>query len=238
MEDFSYSNIFETKGIEYIAVIIFFAILIPFWILLNRKAKLRKAFQKNFGFLSANNLVIPQGVFFGKNHAWTHLDISGIARVGLDDLILHITGEVNLMVLKNAGDKINKGDELIEIDQKGKKLRIQSPISGELMDSNSLLSISPEIINQDPYKSGWICKIKPSRWVAETSNYYLAEEALKWTSKELERFKDFISVSAGKFSAQPAMVVLQDGGELRDNPMSEMPKEVWQDFQTNFLEQP
>jgi len=238
MEGFSYSNIFETKGIEYIAVIIFFVILVPFWILLNRKAKLRREFQKRFGVLSANSLEVPQGVFLGKNHAWTHLDMSGIARVGLDDLLFHITGEVQLKVLKNAGDKITKGDDLIEISRNGKVLKISSPISGELMDSNSLLSKSPELINQDPYKNGWVCKIKPSSWITETSGYYLAEEALKWTSKELARFKDFLSASTEKYSAQPAMVVLQDGGELADFPMSEMPKEVWQDFQTTFLNKP
>lgn len=238
MEGFSYSNIFETKGIEYIAVIIFFAILVPFWILLNRRAKLRKEFLKRFGVLSESTLEIPQGVFLGNNHTWTHLDMSGIARVGLDDLLFHITGEVQLKVLKNLGDKIAKGDELIEISRNGKVLKILSPISGEIMDSNSLLSKNPEAINQDPYKSGWVCKIKPSSWLVETSGYYLAEEALKWTSKELVRFKDFLSASTEKYSAQPAMAVLQDGGELSDNPMSEMPKEVWQDFQTTFLKQP
>jgi len=28
---------------------------------------------------------------------------------------------------------------------------------------------------------------------------------------------------------------LQDGGELRDQPLSELPDEVWQDFQKDFL---
>ncbi len=32
MEGFTYTNIFETKGIEYIIIICFFLILIPFWI--------------------------------------------------------------------------------------------------------------------------------------------------------------------------------------------------------------
>ena len=43
MEQFVYSDIFDTKGIEYIIVIFFFMLLIPFWYLLNRPAKLKKA---------------------------------------------------------------------------------------------------------------------------------------------------------------------------------------------------
>ncbi len=39
MDGFTYINIFETKGIEYLAIIAFLVMLIPFWLLLNRKSK-------------------------------------------------------------------------------------------------------------------------------------------------------------------------------------------------------
>jgi len=39
MEPFTYYNLFETKGIEYIATIIFFVLLIPFWLILNKKPR-------------------------------------------------------------------------------------------------------------------------------------------------------------------------------------------------------
>jgi len=71
--------------------------------------------------------------------------------------------------------------------------------------------------------------------VSETSSYYLAEEAVAWSKKELERFKDFISFSIHHNSPVASMVLLQDGGELSDMPLSELPKEVWNDFQESFL---
>ena len=37
MDGFTYHDIFETKGLEYLAIIAFFLLLIPFWIILNRK---------------------------------------------------------------------------------------------------------------------------------------------------------------------------------------------------------
>ena len=42
MEQFVYSDIFDTKGIEYIIVIFFFMLIIPFWIMLNRPVKLKE----------------------------------------------------------------------------------------------------------------------------------------------------------------------------------------------------
>lgn len=235
MDGFTYHNIFETKGIEYLAIVVFFAILIPFWIILNRKVKENRQLKKRLGILTANSLRVPQGIFYSKNHTWTHLDSKGVAKVGLDDLLLHITGEVKFSKLKKSGEQVNKEDLLAEISHNGKPLRILSPISGEILATNSLLDQSPEIVNEDPYQKGWLYKIKPSRWIAETNSFYLAEEATNWSARELERFKDFLATSVERYAPDPSKIILQDGGELIDQPLSELPEEVWQDFQRSFL---
>jgi len=237
MEQFTYHNIFATKGIEYIAIIAFLALLIPFWVLLNKQAKTRNI-RKALGVLSAGILRIPQGLFFSKNHTWTHMDRSGAAKVGLDDLLLHITGEVKFKNLKNPGETIKKGDLLTEIDQDGKILQVLSPISGKILNTNENLNDNPDMLIADPYGLGWVYKIKPSNWIAETNSYYLADEATDWSVKELARFKDFVAGSLRNQSPEPSMLVLQDGGEIRDNALSEMPAEIWRDFQKSFLGNP
>ena len=100
MDSFTYHNIFETKGLEYLAIVVFFAILIPFWIVLNRQVKVTKQLQKKLGTLTANALRIPQGILFNRNHTWAHLDSKGVAKVGMDDLLLHLTGEVQFSKLR------------------------------------------------------------------------------------------------------------------------------------------
>lgn len=235
MDGFTYNNIFEMKGIEYLAIVAFFAILIPFWVILNKEVKVKSQIHKRVGGLSPNSLLIPQGLFFSRFHTWTHLEKSGVAKVGLDDLLVHITGEVSLNRLLDSGERIKKGDFLGEIVQNDKRLKIYSPISGEIMEPNSLLTKNPELINEDPYQKGWMYKIKPTSWVADTQSYFLAEDASLWARQELERFKDFLAESIVKYSPDPSSVVLQDGGELRDQPLSELPNEVWQDFQQEFM---
>ena len=238
MDGFSYSNIFETKGIEYIAVIIFFAIFVPFWIILNRKVKASRQIQKKLGALTANVLKVPQGLLFSKNHTWAHLEMSGMAKVGLDDLLLHITGDVKFNNLKKPGDWVKKGDVNVEIDRNGKQLKVLAPISGEIINTNSALNEDPMAVSQDPYGQGWVYKMKPSNWIAETNAYYLAEDASRRAAMELDRFKDFLAVSMKKYSAEPSLITLQDGGEIYDNPISELPSPYWQDFQKDFLNQP
>jgi glycine cleavage system H protein len=235
MDGFSYTNIFETKGIEYLIIIAFLILIVPFWYSINRKTQISKQIKQTLGVLTAGILRIPQGLFYSKNHTWTHLEKSGSAKVGLDDFLIHLTGEVTFSNLKNPGEVIRKGELLTEIVQGEKLLKIYSPLSGEILDTNSVLYENPGVLNKDPYGQGWIYKIKPAKWIAETNSYFLAEEAISWSKNELERFKDFMSVTLNKYSPETSMVVLQDGGELSDKPLSELPDEVWQDFQKTFL---
>ena len=69
----------------------------------------------------------------------------------------------------------------------------------------------------------------------ETSSYYVGNEAVAWVKNEIVRFRDFLALSMRKYSPETSMLMLQDGGELIDRPLSELPDEVWQDFQKSFL---
>jgi glycine cleavage system H protein len=235
MDAYTYNNIFETKGIEYLIIIGFFAVLIPFWLILTKKIKIPEKIRRIPGILTAGILRIPQGLFFCRNHTWTHLSRNGIAEIGLDDLLLHITGDVNFVSLKNKGDIVSKGDLIAEIGQNGKTLKILAPVSGEITAANGALSGDPDLMTDDPYGKGWIYKIKPIGWTAETSNYYLAGDAVRWLGNELSRFRDFLMETASKYSRGASDLILQDGGELKDHTLSELPDEVWNSFQEDFM---
>ncbi|MEI8049691.1 MAG: glycine cleavage system protein H [Bacteroidota bacterium] len=234
MDGFSYLDIFATKGIEYLIIITFLALLIPFWMVLNKQVKVRKI-QKALGSLSTGILRIPQGLFYAKNHTWMYLEKAGSAKVGLDDLLLHITGEVKFSNLKNPGEMIRKGELLTEIEQNGKLLRIFSPVSGKITSINAVINENPGMINEDPYGKGWICEIKPSKWIVEADACYFAEEATHWSAIELERFKDFLAVSMKISSPESSMVIMQDGGEICDHSLSVFSNEIWKDFEKEFL---
>lgn len=235
MEGYTYTNIFETKGIEYLVIIAFFAILVPFWLMLNRKIKLKQHLSKALGIITPDSLRIPQGVFFSKFHTWAHLGTNGEARVGIDDLLLHFTGDIVFENSLKPGDNIAKGEIISSINHNGKVLQIKSPISGEITVENEDLTNNPGLIKDDPYRKAWIYAIKPNNWQAETKTCFLAEEATNWITQELIRFKDFLSASVIKYMPDPSKLVLQDGGEIVDQPLAELPQEVWNDFQKEFL---
>jgi len=235
MDGFLYVNLFDTKGIEYIIIIAFLLLIIPFWSLLNRPLKIRSGIRNAFSSLSSSLLSVPQGVFISNNHTWTHMLRSGNARVGIDNLLINLTGDVEVKMLRKPGTRVNKGEELSVIEREGRKLTILSPVSGELTDINPALQSDPSLLQEDPYGKGWICAVRPTAWKAEISGFHLAEEANTWLKNELARIRDFMAVTVNKYNPESSTVALQDGGELAEYPLASLPKEAWDDFQAEFL---
>ena len=236
MSEFTYHNLFETKGIEYIITIVFFLLLIPFWILLNRKEKSEQTVTVLKGILTPAFLTSPKGLFYGKNHTWAFMQKSGMARVGLDDLLVHLTGDVKVSLLKNVGEEVKKGELFAELEKDGKRLKIFSPVSGSVVKSNARLIADAAVLQADPYGQGWLMEIEPANWVSETSGYYLAERATEWLKTEFSRFKDFVIQTISAQSMENAQLVMQDGGELMDQTLKNLPEDTWNNFQKEFLQ--
>lgn len=232
MDGFTYYNIFDTKSIEYLIIIGFLLLIIPYWIYLNKPLKIKKV----LGILSESLLRIPQGIFYSQNQTWAYLERSGLAKIGVNDLLNHILGEVKVKSLIETEAHVKKGDFIAELEQDGRMLKISSPISGRVQAINTFLQENPETMNEDPYGKGWIFSIKPDNWVGDTKAYLLAEDASRWAKQELLRFKDFVNHAKAKHALGDSIVVMQEGGELADHPMKEMSKEIWTEFQNDFLE--
>jgi len=151
----------------------------------------------------------------------------------MDDLLLHLTGGIELEYLKERQEKVKRGEPIARISQEGKKLVITSPLTGEVDGVHSSLLDNSGAISEDPY-GAWLFRIKPKNWREETSESFLADEASEWAEKELTRFKDFLAESAAQGSGE-SVLVLQEGGELIDHPLREMDQSTWQGFQDEFL---
>ena len=64
----------------------------------------------------------------------------------------------------------------------------------------------------------------------------MGEGYADWLRDEFTRLKEFITASIRKDNLVYAHVILQDGGELTDNVLADLGPEVWEDFQTRFID--
>lgn len=234
MDGYSYINIFDTKGIEYLVIIGFLLLLIPFWRALNKPLTVREAALSTLQALTANILRVKQGILYNRNHTWAQLEKEGYANVGLNDLLMHIVGPVSIKTFKLSGDHVVKGEQIAQISSAERVLKIKSPITGKIDRVNTLLDYNT--LNSDPYGKGWMYKIETEKWAEETRSSFQADEVVLWFKNELLRFKDFLATTMNKNALESSFVILQEGGELADNPLADMPAEIWHDFQQNFLD--
>jgi glycine cleavage system H lipoate-binding protein len=177
----------------------------------------------------------PAGFFFDTSHTWTYLEKDGRVKVGLDQFLLHVTGPVTRVEMKEPGTVVRKGEPLLSIIQQGKKLVIHAPLTGKVTACNESLRTHPDRINQSPYDQGWIYLVEPERWVSELRQYYLGDTYKEWLRDEMNRLKEFFSRGIALLVGGVPAPVIQDGGEISYGILGEFGPEVWEEFQVRFI---
>jgi len=202
----------------------------------NRKETKPEKIADTTSVFDENSVLLPKGLYFDKSHTWAFMEKNGTVRIGIDDFLQHVTGPVTRIKMKTRGEKITKGDPLLSIIQNGKQLTIYAPVSGTIISYNETLNTESTMINSSPYSDGWIYMIDPSNWLREIQFMIRGDKFSAWLSSEFSRLKDFFASSAMVGPLEYSHVVLQDGGVLKDNLLSDFGPEVWEEFQTKFID--
>lgn len=178
---------------------------------------------------------VPKGLYFDKTHTWAFMEKTGNLRTGIDDFIPRVTGKITGIEMKNPGDKIKKGSAAFSIIQNGKKLNINSHVSGTVKCNNKTLTENSSKLNTSPFDSGWVYEVEPTNWLREISFLINESEYKLWLKNEFSRLKEFLFSSIQNKNNELTPAILQDGGELKENVLAHYGPETWEDFQTNFI---
>ena len=101
---------------------------------------------------------------FTKEHEWIMIK-DEVAIIGISDFAQEQLGDIVSIELPKAAGVFRQGQTMAIVDSVKASSDIYAPISGEIIEVNEGLVEKPELINQSPYESGWIAKIKPSNLV-------------------------------------------------------------------------
>lgn len=192
-------------------------------------------FDEPKGFTHAG-IKLPQGLYYDKTHTWAFMEKDGNVTVGIDDFLQHVTGSITRVEMKNPGDRIKKGELLLSVIQSGKQLQVYSPLTGTIKKQNEILKSQASFLNTSPYSEGWVYQLEPSGWVNEIQRLDMAGKYRQWIENEFIRLKDFLASTLNPASIAYSHAVMQDGGLMKEGVLAEFGPEVWDDFQTNFLD--
>ncbi len=104
---------------------------------------------------------IPSDLRFLSSHEWARQE-NGLITVGISDHAQDALGDVVFVDLPEVGKQVSAGAATAVVESVKAASDIYSPVSGEVVAVNEALKTTPELINQEPYGSGWLMKIRPS----------------------------------------------------------------------------
>jgi len=101
----------------------------------------------------------PADLKYTKDHEWARIE-NDVAIIGITDYAQGELGDIVYVELPQIGDEIAMNETFGTIEAVKAVSDLYGPVSGEVIDVNSALEDTPEIINQDPYNEGWMIKLK------------------------------------------------------------------------------
>tara|TARA_B100001758_G_C18268938_1_gene535250 strand:- start:445 stop:822 length:378 start_codon:yes stop_codon:yes gene_type:complete len=103
----------------------------------------------------------PKDLKYSKDHEWLRLE-GDIAYIGITAFAQSELGDIVFVDIDSEGEILEKEEVFGSIEAVKTVSDLFMPISGEILAFNEKLSDSPELINSEPYGSGWIIKIAVS----------------------------------------------------------------------------
>jgi glycine cleavage system H protein len=101
----------------------------------------------------------PENLLYTKDHEWLKIE-GDEAYIGITEFAQNELGDIVYIEVNTIGETIAKEDAFGTIEAVKTVSDLFMPVSGEILEFNSEIETSPDIVNKDPYGKGWIVKIK------------------------------------------------------------------------------
>ncbi|MEI8356375.1 MAG: glycine cleavage system protein GcvH [Deltaproteobacteria bacterium] len=100
----------------------------------------------------------PEELKYSKEHLWVRVEGTR-AVIGITDYAQMELGKITGVELPELGDELDQEDSFGSIEARKTVAELYAPLTGLVLEVNEELSVSPELLNEDPFDSGWIAII-------------------------------------------------------------------------------
>jgi glycine cleavage system H protein len=105
---------------------------------------------------------IPDNLQYTKEHEWVSAKDSKIYRMGITDFAQSALGDIVYVQLPKIGESVTADKVCGEVESTKSVSEIFAPVTGKIVAINDSLATTPELVNQDPYGTGWLAEIEVS----------------------------------------------------------------------------
>jgi len=109
----------------------------------------------------------PADLRYTASHEWVRLESDGTLTIGITDLAQDSLGELVYVDLPALGKNVAAGDACAVVESTKAASDVYAPVAGEVIATNEALSGAPQTVNESPYETGWLFRLKPAAAGAE-----------------------------------------------------------------------
>jgi glycine cleavage system H protein len=102
---------------------------------------------------------VPAEFKYSKSHEWIKIE-GDTAVIGITDHAQEELGDIVYVELPNVGRVLSVDDVFGTVESVKAVSELYSPLSGEVVEINDSLIGSEATINDTPYETGWLIKVR------------------------------------------------------------------------------
>lgn len=101
----------------------------------------------------------PQELKYTKDHEWVKIE-GDVATIGITEFAQKELGDIVYVEVETVGETVDAGEVFGTVEAVKTVSDLFMPLTGEILEFNEELESSPELVNESPYESGWMVKVK------------------------------------------------------------------------------
>lgn len=101
----------------------------------------------------------PEDLKYTKEHEWIRDNGDGTITIGITDFAQSELGDIVFVELEPEGTELEEGDVFGTVEAVKTVSELFSPVTGEVLELNEDLEENPELVNTDPYDTGWMIRL-------------------------------------------------------------------------------
>ena len=104
---------------------------------------------------------VPAELKYTSEHEWIRAEGDEIV-IGVTDFAQGELGDVVFIEIETQGESLKKGDTFGTIEAVKTVSDLYMPVDGEVLEVNTALEDTPELVNSEPFEGGWMIRVKIS----------------------------------------------------------------------------
>lgn len=102
--------------------------------------------------------MVVEGLLYSKDHEWAKVEGDTVT-MGITDYAQEQLGEIVFVELPEIGKEFGAHAEISVVESSKAAGDVYCPVAGQVSAANEELNTRPELVNEDCYNAGWICKL-------------------------------------------------------------------------------